>query len=92
MLEMQQQHAKQQQDLEQQVAMLEQMVRQLMTPEAMSRYMTLKMAHPEKAMQALVLIAQQVQQGLANKITDEAFKELLQRMEPQKKEFRINHK
>ena len=69
---------------------LEEMVKQLLTKEALERYSNLKVAHPEKAMNMLMILAQGMQQGqIGDKITDEQLKNLLIRLEPKKKEFKI---
>ena len=63
--------------LQKQVAMLETIVKQNMTKEAISRYGNLKSAHPEKAIQIIAILAQAIQQGQINEqITDEKFKSL----------------
>lgn len=75
--------------VEEQIEQLESLVKQYMTPEAISRYGTLKSAHQEKAFQSFVILAQLIQQGkIKEKITDEQYKSLLSRM-TEKKEFRI---
>ncbi len=89
--EMQEQQ-KQQAQVQQQIAMLEEMAKQVMTPEAFSRYTTVKLAFPEKAIQALAVVVQKMQQGVMGKVTDEEFKGILMMLEPQKKEFRITRK
>ncbi len=86
----QQQQIQQQAQMQQQIEQLEQIVRQFLTKEALQRYGNLKAAHPEKAVQILVLLGQAAQQGqIKEKITDAEFKNLLQRLAPQKKEFKI---
>lgn len=100
MEELQQQALSQQTDmlkeqiqLQKQVAMLETIVKQKMTKEAISRYGNLKAAHPEKAIQIIAVLAQAIQQGQINEqITDEKFKSLLKQLEPEKKEFKITKK
>lgn len=75
----------------QQINAIESMARQAMTPEAIARYSMLKTAHPEKALQAIAMIAQAASKNqLAEKVTDEQFKTLLMRMEPERKETKIN--
>lgn len=75
----------------QQINAIESVARQAMTPEAIARYSTLKTAHPEKALQAIALIAQAATKNqLAEKVTDEQFKTLLIKMEPEKKQTKIN--
>jgi DNA-binding TFAR19-related protein (PDSD5 family) len=71
------------------VQQLEDMVKQLFTKEASERYSNLKVAHPGKAMNVLMVIGQGIQQGQTDKITDEQLKNLLIRLEPKKKEFNI---
>lgn len=92
--QLQEQQLAQQQEaakVQQQVNAIEAMARQAMTPEAFARYSTLKTAHPEKALQAVAMIAQAMSSGqLAGTVTDEQFKNLLQKMEPQKKQTKIN--
>lgn len=84
---------KQQIQLQQQIELLENIARQYMTKEAVSRYGNLKSAHPEKAIQAIVIIAQAVESGkLKEKLDDDQFKSLLQQITPEKKEFRLNIK
>jgi len=77
--------------LRQQVEQLEQAVRQSLTKEALQRYGNLKTAHPEKAVQLLVILAQLIQGG-AERIDDEMMKKILIRLAPQKKEFKLNRK
>jgi len=79
--------------MQEQLEQLESLAKAYMSPQAISRYGTLKSAHLEKAIQSLVIITQLVQQGsIKEKITDEQYKDLLQRLTPQKKEFRITKK
>ena len=63
------------QQLNEQVAMLENVSKQHMTKEAISRYGNLKIAHKETAVRAIAFIAQAIQLGhIKEKITDETFK------------------
>ena len=79
-----------QQQLQAQVEQLEAVVRQFLSREALQRYGNLKSAHQEKAIQLLALLGQAIQQGqIKEKITDEQLKNLLKRLEPEKKEFKI---
>lgn len=76
--------------MQQQVAQLEAGAKMWMDAEAVSRYGNIKAAHPEKALQVAVLIAQFVQSGKIHKlITDEQLKELLAYLDEQKKESRV---
>jgi programmed cell death protein 5 len=79
--------------MQEQLEQLETLAKAYMSPEAISRYGTLKSAHLEKAIQSLVIITQLVQQGtIKEKITDDQYKDLLLRLSPQKKEFKITKK
>jgi len=99
--ELQEQYAQQQfQETLQQHAMMQQQVAQIekaaklwMTPEALSRFGNIRVAHQEKALQVAVLIAQFVQQGKINKaITDEQLKELLFYLDDKNKQTKITRK
>lgn len=72
-----------------QISQLESMVKPLMTNEALSRYSTVKTAHPEVAVRALVAIAQLAQSGKISSVDDSTMKALLAKMTPPKKEFNI---
>lgn len=62
---------------QEQVSVLEKIAKSKMTREAISRYGNLKVAHPEKAVKAIVAIAQAVQSGLNEEIDDVKFKQIL---------------
>ena len=85
-----QNRAQEQEQLQQQVHQLEMIVKQALTKEALERYGNLKTAFPEKAIQLLVILAQALQSGQIKSIDDETLKEVLRRMTPEKKEFKIN--
>lgn len=88
-----QQQAQQESQLQQQIEQLESVVRQFFTKEALQRYGNLKAAHPEKAIQVLVVLGQLAQSGkIQQKITDDKLKDLLKQMEPKKKDFNIKHR
>lgn len=78
--------------LQQQIQQLEVIVKRVMTKEAISRYGNLKTAHPEKAVQALVVLAQLIQQGRIKSIDDNQFKEMLKRLTPERKQFNLTRK
>ncbi len=81
---------KKQAELQRQIEMLENIAKQYMTREAITRYGTVKTAHPEIALKAATLIVQAARNsGLREKITDEQFKELLRQLQQPKKETRI---
>jgi DNA-binding TFAR19-related protein (PDSD5 family) len=87
-----QQQAQEQAQVEQQVAQAEALVKQRMTKAAIERYSTLKSAHPEKAVQVLVVLAQMIQSGQVGVVDDKHLKLLLTKMQPEKKEFKITRK
>lgn len=90
---MQQDALKEQAQLQQQIAALDNMAKQYLTAQALSRYGSIKAAHPEKAIQVMVVITQSVQNGqMKEKMTDEQLKELLLRLEKPRKEFRMVRK
>lgn len=69
-------------ELAKNLRIIENVAKQKMSREAISRYGTLKTAHPEKAVSAISYIAQAVQAGeISEIITDEQFKELLRKMQ-----------
>ena len=78
------------QQLQQQVQQLEEIVKQVLTKEALERYGNLKTAYPDRAVQLLVILAQAIQSGQITKIDDDALKEILKKLTPKKKEFKIN--
>jgi len=90
--------AKEKQDQEQQaqafaqqVHMLENAVKQKLTHEALQRYTNVKMAHPQKAMQVLVLAAQLIEQQKLTQIDDKKLKYLLLQLQD-KKDIKIIRK
>jgi len=75
--------------LQQQVEQLEAFVKQAFTKDALERYGNLKTAHPDKAMQLLVILGQAIQKGQINQVNDSQLKEILMKLTPDKKEFKI---
>ncbi len=76
--------------LQQQLQQLEAMIKQLFTKDALERYSNLKVAHPEKAVQLLMLITQLLQHNqLSGKIDDQTLKSILQQMEGEKRKTQI---
>ncbi|MEK6869090.1 MAG: DNA-binding protein [Nanoarchaeota archaeon] len=88
-LEDMQQQSQEQEQLQQQIQQLEIMARQVLTKEALERYSNLKTAFPDRAVQLLVILAQAMQSSQITKIDDNTLKELLKRLTPEKKEFKI---
>lgn len=87
-----QNQAEEQAQLQQQIDQLESVVKQIFTKEALSRYGNIKAAHPEKAVQLLVVLGQLIQQGKIKQINDSQLKEILKKLTPEKKEFKIKRK
>jgi len=83
------QEQQEQKAFEQQVHQLESVVKNAMTKEALSRYGTVKLAHPEKAVQTLVVLAQFLQQNKITVIDDILLKDVLLKLTPEKKNFKI---
>jgi len=90
-LEKQNSELKEQIELNQQIEMLENIAKQYLSKEAISRYGNLKVAHPDVAIQAIAVIAQAAGQ-IKEKISDEQFKNILKQMQKPKKEFKILRK
>ena len=90
-IEKQNSELKEQIELNQQIEMLENIAKQYLSKEAISRYGNLKAAHPDVAIQAIAVIAQAAGQ-IKEKISDEQFKNILKQMQKPKKEFKILRK
>lgn len=84
--------ADRQQEAEAQIGALENLVKARLTKEAMERYTNLRIAHPEKAMQLLAILGQAIQQYQIKEITDAQLKDLLMRITPKQKEFKLIRK
>ena len=74
--------------LQRQFAQIETIVKQKMTKEALTRYGTIKAAHPQKAVHIMVALAQNIE--TIKVITDEVLKQVLTAMEPQRHQTKIN--
>ena len=88
-LEKIQQQSQEEQQLQQQIHQLESMVKQVLTREALQRYSNLKTAFPDRAVQLLVILAQAIQSGQISKVDDNTLREVLKKLSPEKKEFKI---
>ncbi len=74
-------------EMAQQIGALEGAVKAHLTKEALQRYGTLKLAHPETATQLLIAVAQAIEAGkLKGMLGDEQLKEVLQQLS------RLTHK
>ncbi|MFH1849087.1 MAG: DNA-binding protein [archaeon] len=87
-----QQQMAQEAQLEHQVQQLEAIVKQRLTKEALERYGNLKSAHPETAIQLLIVLAQAIQRGQIMTIDDEKLRQILMKLTPKKREFSIRRK
>ncbi|MEK6936481.1 MAG: DNA-binding protein [Nanoarchaeota archaeon] len=77
-------------ELQKQILLLENNLRNCLSKDALSRYFTIKTANPEFALQAGVFIVQAVNQKYLNeKLSDEEFKGVLRKLQENKKGFRI---
>jgi len=81
---------KQQAEYNKQLEALETKAKTYMTKEAISRYGTVKTAHPELAMKTAALIVQAAQQTrFTDKITDEQLKDILRSIQQPRKNITI---
>lgn len=91
--ELTQKQLQEQAEMQEQLQQLESVAKRYMSQEAIARYGNIKAVHTEKAIQSIIVIAQLVQQGKIKEIiSDEQYKNLLMRLTPEKKEFRIQKK
>ena len=85
-----QQQAQEEEQLQQQIQQIEMIVKQALTKDALERYGNLKVAYPDKVVQLLVILANAIQSGQISSIDDNTLKEVLKKLSPRKKEFKIN--
>lgn len=93
MMARQQQSAVEEEQAKQAEAQRQQILRQLLTPEARERLSNLKMARPEVAESVenqLIMLAQSGK--IRQQIDDATLKELLQRIIPKKREIKIERR
>lgn len=86
-----QKQAEEENQLKAQIQQLEEIVRRALTKEALQRYGNLKTAHPEKAVQLLVVVANAIQTQNIKTIDDKQLKEILMMMD-KKRETKIRFK
>ena len=86
-----QQQMGEQAQVQQQIEMLEAIVKKKLTKEAIERYSNVKLAHPEKAMQLLMLISQSIN-SIDGMVSDEELKKILMLMEGKKRDIKITMK
>jgi len=88
-----QQQMQEQMQVEQQIEQLEQVVKAYLDKDALARFGNIKTANPQKAVQILVILGQAIQAGhIRRMLTDEQFKDILKKLTPEKKEFKIERK
>ena len=74
----------------QSIAMLENFVRPHLARDAWDRYTNIKLAHPEKAVKMLAVLAQVLQEGrLQGELSDAQFKQLASQLEPPQRKTNI---
>ncbi|MBA3064836.1 hypothetical protein FP803_05350 [Candidatus Woesearchaeota archaeon] len=88
----QQQFDSEEAEIQQQITQIEILVKGVLTKKALERYGNLKTAHPELAVQLLVLLGQAVQSGQIKTVDDDALKNLLMRLQPKKHRFKMIRK
>ncbi len=77
-------------EIQKQILLLENTLREYLDKEALTRYFTIKTANPEFALQAGFFIKQAINQKYINeKLTDAQFKDILKKLQGPKKEFHI---
>ena len=80
-------------NIQEKILEIENLAKKFMSAEAISRYGTLKSAHPEKALQSIAFIAQLGSENkIKERVSDQQYKELLMKLEPEKKETKITWK
>tara|TARA_B100000315_G_C14588495_1_gene594439 strand:- start:2797 stop:3051 length:255 start_codon:yes stop_codon:yes gene_type:complete len=75
--------------IQEQIAQLEGIVKQKLTKEALLRLGNIKAAHQEKYVQLLVVLGQAIQSNELETVDDTQLKEILQKMAPEKKPFNM---
>ncbi len=65
---------------QQQLALLEQAVKQKLSKQALTRFGSIKVAYPEKAMQVTLMLSKLISENNIDVIEDEHLKELLRKL------------
>jgi DNA-binding TFAR19-related protein (PDSD5 family) len=86
------QQGREQAEIQQQVGQVEAFVKAHLSREALERYGNLKIAYPDRAMQLLAVLAESIQAYNIKEINDAQLRELLQKMTPEKRDFKITRK
>lgn len=80
------------QQLAEQLRQLEATVKPRMSKEAVERYGSLRVAHPEKAVHSLLVIVQLIQKSPNLGVSDQMYKDILMRLETKKQNIIITRK
>lgn len=75
--------------LQQQLDQVEALIKQHMTKDAIQRYGNIKSAHPEKALQILAVLGKGIEAGQLKTVDDVMLKNLLSRLQEEKRDFNI---
>ena len=86
------QQDKEQKEFQERTQELEAAVKMLFTKEALERYGNIRSVDPQKALQAISVIAQLAQAGSITSVDDELFKKILHKLAGPKREIRIKRK
>ena len=77
-------------EIQKQILLLENNLRNCLDKDALARYFTIKTANPELAIQVAAFISQAINQRYINqKLTDAQFKDILKKIQENKKGFRL---
>ena len=77
-------------EIQKQILLLENNLRNCLDKDALARYFTIKTANPELAIQVAAFISQAINQRYLNqKLTDAQFKDILKKIQENKKGFRL---
>ncbi|MBN2566587.1 hypothetical protein JXB02_00705 [Candidatus Woesearchaeota archaeon] len=87
-----QQQASEELELQRQVEQLEAVVKARLTKEALSRYGNVKTAHPDLAVQVLIILAQAIQQGQVNEVDDILLRTILEKIAPKRRDFTVTRR
>ncbi len=87
-----QKQIQEQAQLQKQIEQLEALIRTKLTKEAISRYGNIKAAHPEVAVQLLLVLAQLIQTQPIESIDDDELRQILQKILPEKRETKITYR
>jgi len=79
--------------LQQQIASMENVVKQHLSREALSRFGNIKSAHPKKTLSIIAIVYQLIQQKIIQgKLNDEEFKDILKNIPKEEQNFTIKRK